>query len=455
MKHRASFRDPSGFLFYKDGVLYRQVNPGYQDHYVHLLASGLYEKCAAKGLLVRHEEADAGLSPDGKAFKVIRPAMVPFISYPYEWCFSQLKAAALATLEMYGIAMKHGMILKDSSAYNIQFMSGRPVLIDSLSFEKQVPGKPWVGYGQFCRHFLAPLALMAKKDVRLQHLLRVYIDGIPLDCASRLLPWTTKLDPRLFMHIHLHAGSYKKYAGKKVDMRKVKVGAMANLGLVDSLSNAVQSLAWEPEGTEWAEYYTDTNYTEQGLISKKEIVATIIEKVKPAMVWDLGANDGTFSRIAAAKAGNVISFDVDPAAVEKNYRQAGNNNEKNLLPILLDLANPSAGIGWANSERSSLTERGPVDLVMALALVHHLAIGNNVPFDAIAAFFAQLCRYLLIEFVPKEDSQVKRLLQSREDVFMEYDEERFLKGFGKYFTTVYREPVKESKRVMFLFEKSR
>jgi hypothetical protein len=188
----SSFRDPSGFLFIREGILYRQVNQVYREDYSRLMDSGLYEKLVKNGLLITHAETDIQPADGVLSYKVICPERVPFISYPYEWSFGQLQDAALATLSIQRRALKLGMSLKDASAYNIQFPKGKAMLIDTLSFEQYQEGEPWVAYRQFCQHFLAPLALMAYKDVRLNQLLRIYIDGIPLDLASKLLPRSTR-----------------------------------------------------------------------------------------------------------------------------------------------------------------------------------------------------------------------------------------------------------------------
>ena len=258
-----SFRDPSGFLFRRDGCLYRQVNRFYLADYDRLMGSGLYEALASAGLLIPHEEADESLAVTDEACKVIRPEEVPFVSYPYEWSFSQLKDAALLTLEVQKKAMDFGMSLKDCSAYNAQFLRGRPVFIDTLSFEEYREGSPWVAYRQFCQHFLAPLALMSRTDVRLSQLLRVHVDGVPLDLASRLLDFRSRFRFSLYVHIHLHARSQKRYEGVAVDVSgRRKVSRLSLMGLIDSLEGAVRKLDWRPEGTEWGEYYTFTNYTE-------------------------------------------------------------------------------------------------------------------------------------------------------------------------------------------------
>lgn len=450
-----SFRDPSGFLFIRDGVIYRQVNASYRSHYDHLLQSGLYQDLVDAGLLIAHVEVHLTLARSDEAYKVIRPEVVPFVSYPYEWSFSQLKAAALATLAIQKRALAFGMSLKDCSAYNIQFVRGKPTLIDTLSFEMYQEGLPWVAYRQFCQHFLAPLALMSYRDVRLNQLLRVYIDGVPLDLAASLLPFRSRLRLPLLFHIHLHARSQQHFADKVIDRDAVqgRVSRQSLLGLIDNLESAVKKLQWNPQGTDWADYYQDDSYDSVGLEHKKRLVAEFLDEAAPKTVWDLGSNVGLFSRIAASKGIQTISWDMDPGCVDINYRQVIANGETNLLPLVLDLTNPSPAIGWENRERMSILERGPADAVLALALVHHLAISNNVPLDKIASFFAKLCRWLIIEFVPKDDPKVQKLLATREDIFLDYTRQGFEDAFGRSFVIKRSEPIRNSKRILYLMEK--
>ena len=451
-RSRASFRDPSGFLFSRGGILYRQVNQKYSADYALLMGSGLYENLAKAGLLVRHEEIDERPEDPTFAFKVIRPQKVNFISYPYEWSFSQLKDAALATLSIQRRAMKHGMSLKDASAYNIQFHEGKACLIDTLSFEAYKEGAPWVAYRQFCQHFLAPLALMAKVDIRLSQLLRIHIDGVPLDIASRLLPFSTRFNFGLATHIHWHAKAQARYAGEKISTSTRRMGREALIGLLDNLKNTVQALDWKPVGTDWGDYYTFTNYTDSAFEEKKRILGEWVEKINPSSVWDMGANTGVFTRIASNKGISSISFDIDPAAVEKNYRQTKTAKEKNILPLVMDLTNPSPSLGWNNHERDSLTSRAPADMVFALALIHHLAISNNVPLSQIAEFFHGLGKWLVIEFVPKSDSQTQKLLAAREDIFDEYTVEGFERCFGEYFDIREKTTVAGLERVLYLMK---
>jgi len=449
-----SFRDPSGFLFRHRGRVYRHVAARYADDYTLLMESGLHAALVAAGDLVGHEEVADVAAPDAPpAFRTLLPEQIDMLSWPYEWCFGQLRDAALLTLRVHRRALEHGMALKDASAYNVQFRRGRPVLIDTLSFARWDPSEPWVAYQQFCKHFLAPLALMAKVDVRLAGLLRVHVDGIPLDLASALLPWGTRLSPRLATHLHLHARAQRTWgdaagAGKTVPKPSFSRNAM--IGLVGSLEKAVRGLRWEPAGTEWADYYARTSYDAEGLRQKAERVGAMIDEVDPESAWDLGANDGRFSRLAVERGARTVAWDLDPAAVERCWR-ACREEQIDLLPLVLDLTNPSPGLGWAHAERASLADRGPVDLVMALALVHHLAIGNNVPLDRIAAWLVRLGRALIVEFVPKSDPQVRRMLATREDVFPDYTPQRFEAAFSRHAALVRVEAVPGTERTLYLF----
>ena len=450
----ASFRDPSGFLFTDKGILYRQINRVYSKDYARLMDSGLYERLVKAGLLIPHVEAGHVSVKSDAGFKIIQPERAPFISYPYEWSFSQLKDAALATLSIQKRALKLDMSLKDASAYNIQFVRGRATLIDTLSFEIYKEGRPWTAYKQFCQHFLAPLALMSCSDVRLNQLLRVYIDGVPLDLASELLPARTRLNFGLLTHIHIHAGAQKRYSDKTVkpQANALRVSRHAMTGLIESLENTIAKLSWKPAGTEWGDYYENTNYTDSAFEHKKNLVSEWALEKKPALVWDLGGNTGVFSREAASSGAFTVSFDIDPAAVEQNYRSVKSKKEQNILPLVVDLTNPSPSIGWDNRERDSFGARGPVDMALTLAVIHHLAISNNVPLPQLAQFFAAHCKWLVIEFVPKSDSQVIKLLTSREDIFPEYTREGFESAFSARFKIHKAETVRDSERTLYLME---
>lgn len=448
--HAASFRDPSGFIFLNDSQIHRQINHDYAPHFDHLLDSGLYDHLVNAGLLIAHTEADLALAQTDAAYRVIRPEHVTTISYPYEWCFSQLQDAALATLKTQRSALKHGMILKDASAYNIQFVRGKPMLIDTLSFEIYEEGQPWIAYRQFCQHFLAPLALMSYKDVRLGQLLRLYIDGVPLDLAASLLSWRAWFKLGLMLHLFLHSRAQNR-SGTNKPVRTLSRQSLLNI--VESLENTVRSLRWNPDQTAWADYYQGDSYNISGFDAKKTMVTQFIEQVNPKSAWDLGANTGVFSRLCSARDITTVAWDTDPGAVELNYREVKHNKEPNLLPLVVDLTNPSPGIGWANQERESFAVRGNVDLVLALALIHHLAISNNVPLPHVARFMSTLSEYLIIEFVPKEDPKVQTLLSTRRDIFPDYTREGFEAAFETQFEIIEARDVEGSVRRLYLMRK--
>ena len=423
--HTSSFRDPNGFIFEMNGEIFRQVNTCYKAHYDYFLHTGLYDVLVSKKYLVPHIETNIPL-PE-KAYKILKPERIPFISYPYEWCFSQLKDAALVTLEIQEIALNFGMSLKDSSAFNIQFVNNKPVLIDTLSFQIHENNKPWIAYKQFCEHFLAPLALMSLTEIRLGQLFRNNIDGIPLNLANKILPFFLRLNLGLFLHLRLHAISQKKNADVYIKLEGInkKFSKKSIYGLVDNLKNTVESQMWNENDKSWDVYYSDGKIDQEYLAEKIKIVERYLIIANPSTAWDIGGNTGLFSRLASEKGIFTISSDSDFHCVEINYNMAKKNNEKNILPLFLDITNPSPSIGWANEERKSILERVKVDLIFALAIIHHLAISNNLPLSMLAEFFSKICKYLIIEFITKNDLMVKKLLGARIDIFFYYTKDDY------------------------------
>jgi ribosomal protein L11 methylase PrmA len=447
-----SFRDPSGFIYREKGIVYRQINKYYQSEYDMLMQSGLYAKLVEKKLLISHSEVPVKGKKD-PCYKVIKPEIIPFVSYPYEWSFSMLKDAALLTLEIQKTSLESGMSLRDASAYNIQFINGKPMFIDTLSFEHYKKGEPWVAYKQFCQHFLGPLLLMSYKDIRLNQLFKNYIDGIPVDLTASLLGGKGKFNFSIYSHIYLHAKSQKKYEkSADAEIKKGRMSHMAFLGIIDNLESLVKKLTWHPAGTEWGDYYTFTNYSDAGFEHKKEIIGKFIKASKAKMLWDIGGNTGVFNHIAGEMGIETVSFDIDPAAIEQYYLHIKNSRLNKLLPLLQDVTNPSPGIGWMNTERGRIIDRGLPDTLMALALIHHIAISNNVPLIKIAEYFSKMCKHLIIEFVPKEDSQVRILLATREDVFPNYEQKSFEKDFSVFFKIIEAVPEDDSHRTLYLMK---
>jgi ribosomal protein L11 methylase PrmA len=448
-----SFRDPSGLVFERDGQIYRQVNRSFAAEWDAFTSSGLGDRLIRKGLLIPHEEVGLSMALDERAYRVIRPRRVDFISYPYEWSFSALKDAALLTLSVQEEALDAGMTLRDASAYNVQFVDGKPILIDTLSFE---PGgsSPWAAYGQFCRHFVAPLALMAYRDVRCGLQLRSFIDGIPLDLAAALLPGRTRLRLGLAVHLRAHARAERRVredqAARAAQARVSKTGQRA---LVDSLRRTVEGLRWKAPGTAWAGYTTRTSYSAEAAADKARLVREMLVATSGERVWDIGTGTGAFSEMAVSAGKRVIALDADAVLIERLYLASRTGLIHGILPLLMNFTNPSPGLGWAHRERRSLEDRGPAPVVLALAVVHHMAIANNVPLPEVGAFFASLAEELIVEFVPKEDPQTASLLASRPDVFPDYSVEGFREAFGHRFAIVRESAIADSSRSLFVMRR--
>lgn len=450
----SSFRDPAGFVFEEKGRLLRQINPSYRNEFERLSRSGLYAALTDAELLVRHTMVTGWSDAGGTAGATIEPERIAFVSYPPEWCFSQLRAAALCTLRIQRMALDHGMSLKDASAFNILFRNTKPVFIDTLSFETYRDAEPWVAYRQFCEHFLAPLLLMSHVDARLNQLSRVFIDGIPLSTASRMLPWRSRFSLTPLMHVHFHAWSQARSGARGKPASKARVSRLGLLALIDNLESAIRRLKPSTHGSVWLNYYDDNTYSPDALADKSAIVDEYIRRLAPRRVWDLGANDGRFSRLAAGHGAFTVAFDADAGTVEKNYRDCVDENIEGVLPLVMDLTNPTPALGWASRERQSLIDRGPVDAVLALALMHHLAVSNNVPLDSIAEFLGNLSQSAIVEYVPPDDRQVKRLLEHRGGGSASYTLDEFESAFGKRYRIVDRRRVGDTGRIIYLFSRS-
>jgi len=454
---RGSFRDPSGHVYESGGRILRTVNHCYQGHWVLATESGLLAESVKHGLIPSFTEC----APPTEAWKCLEVETIPFISYPYEWSFSQLKDAALLTLKLQRAAIEKGMVLKDATAYNVQFCGSKPVFIDLLSFETWKEGAPWQAYRQFCMHFLAPLALCSSLGLWAGNLLRQWIDGIPLSHACAMLPWHTRIRPTLALHLFAHAHMEQRHADarKSATMAKAtRLSRSALLNLTTSLQQSVEALKLPAQTTQWGDYYEDTNYSDRSAAAKLEAVERIAaEHAGGRLAVDLGANTGLYSRALAAHFSQVIAADIDPLAVERHYNRLKCDGPGNILPLVIDLANPSPSLGWSCAERDSFQQRCSADFIMALALIHHLVIAAGIPFRQVAAFLASIMApgaTLLIEFVPKDDSQVQRLLAAREDIFSDYTLEDFRKAFGTDFSEEGLIALPDSCRTLLCFRKN-
>ena len=450
----SSFRDPAGYVFDDGSQIIRTVNSVYESHWRSAEESGLFRAAIKDGLLMAFAE---GPSLSG-AWKTVCAERIRFISYPYEWCFSQLRDAALLTLDLQNMALDHGLTLKDASAYNVQFHHGRPVFIDLLSFECRQEGEPWPAYRQFCMHFLAPLALTALVDLRCGVWSKLWMDGIPLTLAAKALPLSARFRLGLLWHLFLHARLENRYGDTRRSAAKAKAVSISRAslkGIVDHLRGTIQSLKPPSAKTEWGDYYNDTNYTSVAADFKLAYVARTAKTLAAGrLAVDLGANTGRYSQVLAKHFDLVLAADIDPLAVERHYnalRRGSGAASQKILPLILDLGNPSSPLGWACRERDSFEQRCQADLLTALALVHHLVITAGIPLNRIAEYFARLLRSggtLILEFVPKGDSQIERLLAVRKDVFDDYSADGLRQAFDPYFEDVETTPIPESQRTL-------
>ncbi len=432
-RNAASYKDPAGFVFQQGGTVYRQVHTSYQQHYELFTSSGLYEKLTSKAQLLAHNETHDNLTGDEAWFLTLIPEPLRFIAYPYEWSFDMLKDAALLTLEIAETALQHGMVLKDATAFNVQWHKGKMVFIDTLSFEQRREEEPWIAYRQFCESFIAPLALMHYTQLPLQPLLLAYPEGVPLRYAHQMLPWRSRWNMHLYLHVHLNA----KYAGKPISKSKLKPFSNQKLShIFRSLTELVQSFSLTYEGT-WANYYGEAERRDGYLDRKRVVLGEWIEKLDGvATAIDTGANDGTFSALLQRRGIYTISADSDHFAVNKLYLAAKEKGSTLVHPLIIDFAAPSPARGLNLTEHRSLFDRVKADLVLSLAFIHHLAIGKNIPFEKIAALFLGLGRQLIVEFISREDEKIVYMLQQKTDIYSWYSKDNFQSVFGRYYTTV-------------------
>jgi len=448
----SSFRDYHSLVGYDGSKIKRLLHIDYIKHYRKLIDSGLYDNLVQKKLLVAHDENKSNFNVDYTI--ELTPQTIPFISYPYEWSFNQLKDAAILTLEINKIALEYGMILKDSSVYNVQFYGSKPIFIDTASFEIYDEGKPWSAYQQFCRHFLAPLALCSYKDLNLKQLFLSNIDGIPLALCNKLLPRSSLLNLGIFLHIWLNAlGLRTKSINKSTKLSTYKQSKAKVIAIQEHLLSTIKKLNWKLGQSQWANYYVNTNYSKNDEIQKESIVSLWVGQLGVSTILDLGANDGRYSRLLAKQADLVISTDYDETAIELNYLLSKKMDLNNVQTLHLDFANPAPAIGFANCERKSFLQRVDVDLILALALIHHLVITHDLPFEKLASQLAKMTRFLIIEFPQREDEKVIQISQAKPYQYKSYTHENFINSFGQYFNLKSVEVISGNNRSIYLYER--
>lgn len=454
-RHSSSFRDPSGNIFLNDtSELYRRINPIYFKQYNALKASGFFEKLIRNQLLIPHEEI--AVNEDEI---IIKPTVIPFFTYPYEWSFSQYKHAALQTLKIQKIALENGFSLKDASAFNITFFKSKPILVDTLSFDFYKDNQPWRAYKQFIGHFFGPLVLVKYFGTQYLKSLNQNIDGYSIEDIAKILPFSSKFNPTIYTNIHLFAKYDKKYDGENFkEIKSVNISKRSQLNIIESLYNFIKKIEVN-ETSEWKDYYDVKNYGDEAFEQKKEVLKKWVSNIEVNRVVDFGGNDGTFSRIFQSKDLEFLVLDIDANAVDKNYKNVIINKESTIIPIVMDILNPSPAIGFENQERFSFLERlnqYKPDISLVLALIHHITLTGNIPFEMSASFFSSISPYLIIEFPDRNDSWVKFILDSKHEFkshFDDYNIKNFEYQYSKFYEVIEKIKIENTERILFFLRK--
>jgi SAM-dependent methyltransferase len=452
----SSFRDPNARVFTADGEILRALGPRGHREFETLLGTTFYRRFLERGSVIPSEPVDAepfharGLPRQWVS--VLRHTRVPFISYPYEWSFGMLRDAALLHLELMEAALAEGMVLKDSSPFNYQWFGSRPLLVDVGSFEKLAPGETWIGYRQFCQTFLYPLLLEAQKGIDFRPLLRSRLDGIePKQCARIMGPWSA-LRPGVLKHVLLQSALSDAYADTRADLSNEVASAGFDTGLIRSnlrgLGRVIRSLR-APRTSKWAAYTTDHRYAAQDESAKNAFVARAIATRRWSTVWDLGCNTGTFARAAARGGEHVVAVDSDPVVIDRLYEELKSAREEAVLPLVVDVADPSPATGWRGRERRPFAARGAPDLVLCLALVHHLVISSNIPLAEVVEWLRSLGGAVVVEFVTRADPMVRRLLLNKKETHEDYDVAPFEEALRTCFRVVERATLPSGTRVLY------
>jgi hypothetical protein len=440
-----------------DGVLRTLSAEGLAD-WEALAASDLFPRLVSEGKLVETERVDGEVDlPEevrGAAAAILRHEEVPFVSYPYEWPFGMLREAALLHLEVLDAALAEDLILKDSSPYNVQWRGTRPVFIDVGSFERLPAGEPWLGYRQFCMLFLYPLLLQAYKDVPFQPWLRGSIDGITPEQLRKLMSLRDLFRRGVFTHVYVHSrlerGRGRTARELKRELRAAGFKKELIVANVRRLAKLIRGLQWSPAPSTWSEYGATTSYSESDAARKEEFVRAAAGSRRWELAWDLGCSTGRFARIAAENARYVVALDADTAVVERLFQALKEEGSSSILPLAVNVVDPSPGLGWKGSERRTLIARRRPDLILCLALVHHLVIGGNVPVRDVIAWLATLESAVVVEFPTADDPQVQRLLAAkREGLHADYQREWFERCLGEAFDVERSESLASGTRILY------
>ena len=440
-----SFRDPQSQVFVDGDRVWRGLSSEALDDYRSVAASSFFSAALERGdIVATRETTDAPdlRDPLGEPWAgVLEHDRVPVVSYPFEWPFEMLRDAARLQLRLTSDAIDAGFVTKDASAYNVQFDGVQPVFIDVGSFERLRKGEPWAGYRQFCELFLNPLYVQAIAGVPFQPLLRARLDGISPELTADVLGRRGTTRRGVFTHVRLHARAQRRYADAdrerdvRAELQRAGFGPALLAAQVRNLAKAVERLTWKQQSSTWSDYSDRAHYTDVDLAEKERFVADTTARAKPRLVLDLGANDGRFSKVAVdAGAARAVAVDFDDVVIDQLYRRLRSEGERRILPLILDLANPSPALGWRNRERPSFVDRVRPDLTLCLAVVHHLALTNNVPLPGVVALLADFGAPVVVEFPHPDDVMASRLLaRKRAGLFDTYTIENWERALDDRF----------------------
>lgn len=452
LRDSGSFRDPSGFVFHHGGRVFRAVSTAGAADVRAVRATGLIDRLVAAGRLLPEVDVSQEFAPSVGAEMVLEHPALPFVSYPYEWPFRLLRAAALLHLDIQMAALDAGVALSDATAYNVQFRGARPVFIDHLSFRPYVDGELWAGHRQFCDQFLHPLLLESRAGVPFQPWYRGSIDGIPGAHLVPLLRTRHKIDWKVLVHVVLPARlqNVATRPGVERRVRRGRLSRRAFRGLLTTLREWIARLAPATAGrTTWRDYDETIPASESTAIA--HFVADAIADVRPYTVWDLGCNAGRYADVALrAGAGLVVGLDTDPGALDRAATRA-QEQQLAFLPLHVDIANPSPSHGWNGIERRGLLERGPADAVLALSLVHHIAIGRNVPLPGVVDLLVRVSGEGVIGFVPPTDGRASALFRGRDLLFEGYTLDNFIAALSRRARILARQNIPGSDRVLLRY----
>ena len=455
---QGSFRDPAGKIFYHNNRIFRLLSEEGIKRFNFLKENKLLEECISKKFLISSNKIDDDLNlKDLNNKTVIEHKKINYISYPYEWCFDQLKDAALHHLNFHIFLLEKNATLLDGSAFNIQFENHKPIFIDLLSIKKYEDGEYWAAHKQFCENFLNPLILKAKKGIDYNNWFKGNLEGITTKDLNSILNIKDKFSFNIFTQVVLlNYLEQKTIKNKKTNIstiNKKKFPKKSFLLMLNNMKGFITSLNLKQSKTIWDDYSKDNTYKIHEENKKKKVVKTFANKYKFKNLVDLGCNDGIYSKICLENGcENVVGFDYDLNAINNAYK-ISKKEKLNFLPLYFDASNPSSNLGWAQNERKGFSERVNFLGLIALAFEHHLAIAKNIPLDQTINWLTNIAPQGLIEFVPKNDETIKRMLMLKGDIFKDYNEENFKNILLKNASIVSETTVSDSGRKIFEYKK--